>query len=77
MNQVHLPNPLIEEVLKIKAFNFSYDEKFKEGVIPSAEVLSIWSHSSVGRAPALQAGGHWFKSSCEHHLKSYISFMGV
>ena len=26
------------------------------------------SHSSVGRAPALQAGGHRFKSCCEHHL---------
>ena len=29
---------------------------------------TIWKHSSVGRAPALQAGGHWFKSSCFHHL---------
>ena len=27
-----------------------------------------WSHSSVGRAPALQAGGHWFEPSCDHHL---------
>ena len=28
----------------------------------------MWSHSSVGRAPALQAGGHWFEPSCDHHL---------
>ena len=28
----------------------------------------LWSHSSVGRAPALQAGGHRFKSYCDHHL---------
>ena len=24
-------------------------------------------HSSAGRAPALQAGGHRFKSCCSHH----------
>ena len=30
------------------------------------------SHSSVGRAPALQAGGHWFEPNCDHH-----SFGGV
>ena len=28
----------------------------------------LWSHSSVGRAPALQAGGHWFEPNCDHHL---------
>ena len=27
-----------------------------------------WSHSSVGRAPALQAGGHWFEPNCDHHF---------
>jgi hypothetical protein len=26
------------------------------------------SHSSVGRAPALQAGGHWFEPNCDHHF---------
>ena len=29
--------------------------------------MKKWSHSSVGRAPALQAGGHRFKSCCDHH----------
>ena len=24
------------------------------------------AHSSVGRAPARQAGGHWFEPSCAH-----------
>ncbi len=28
----------------------------------------IRSHSSVGRAPALQAGGHRFKSCCDHQI---------
>ena len=28
----------------------------------------LWSHSSVGRAPALQAGGHWFEPNCDHHF---------
>ena len=26
-----------------------------------------WGHSSVGRAPALQAGGQEFESPCLHH----------
>ena len=50
--------------------NFKMGEsnrKDKQQSINEFEKLS--SHSSVGRAPALQAGGHWFKSSCEHHLK--------
>ena len=28
------------------------------------------SHSSVGRAPALQAGGHRFKSYCDHQFNN-------
>ena len=28
-----------------------------------------WAHSSAGRAPALQAGGHRFDPCCAHHLK--------
>ena len=27
-----------------------------------------WGHSSAGRAPALQAGGHRFESGCLHYL---------
>ena len=27
---------------------------------------AVWAHSSAGRAPALQAGGHRFKSYCAH-----------
>ena len=28
--------------------------------------MTYWGHSSVGRAPALQAGGQEFKSPCLH-----------
>ena len=28
----------------------------------------IWAHSSVGRAPALQAGGHRFEPYCAHQI---------
>ena len=31
--------------------------------------VTIWSHSSAGRAPALQAGGHRFEPCCDHHFK--------
>ena len=27
----------------------------------------MWEHSSAGRAPALQAGGHRFEPCCSHH----------
>ena len=30
---------------------------------------SLWGHSSVGRAPALQAGGREFEPHCLHQLK--------
>ena len=33
--------------------------------MPVAKVIGGWGCSSVGRAPALQAGGHEFES---HHL---------
>ena len=32
-------------------------------------VPNVRSLSSVGRAPALQAGGHWFEPSSDHHLR--------
>ena len=28
-----------------------------------------WEHSSAGRAPALQAGGHWFEPNCSHQSR--------
>ncbi len=30
----------------------------------------MWAISSVGRAPALQAGGHWFEPGIAHHSLS-------
>ena len=41
-------------------------------------VRVLWkrSLSSVGRAPALQAGGHWFEPSSDHHLRNiWFSYM--
>ena len=35
--------------------------------------VPLWSHSSVGRAPALQAGGHRFKSYCDHHMNGGVA----
>ncbi|CAI3614866.1 hypothetical protein CNEO4_380007 [Clostridium neonatale] len=38
------------------------------GSIPLGVTISIlWAHSSAGRAPALQAGGHRFEPCCAHH----------
>ena len=31
-------------------------------------LASVWEHSSVGRASALQAGGHRFEPYCSHHI---------
>ena len=36
------------------------------GSIPLG-VTILWAHSSAGRAPALQAGGHRFDPCCAHH----------
>lgn len=33
----------------------------------------IWAISSVGRASALQAGGHRFKSDMVHHIKTHTA----
>ena len=33
----------------------------------SPVIRSIWEHSSVGRASALQAEGHRFEPYCSHH----------
>ena len=30
----------------------------------------LWEHSSVGRASALQAGGHRFEPCCSHHTEA-------
>ena len=35
-----------------------------------------WGHSSVGRAPALQAGSHGFESRCLHQRNRACSSVG-
>ena len=32
----------------------------------------LWGHSSVGRAPALQAGGREFESLCLHGIETKL-----
>ena len=38
-----------------------------EGSSPFRVVLYFWDHSSAGRAPALQAGGHRFEPYWSHY----------
>jgi hypothetical protein len=34
-----------------------------------------WEHSSAGRAPALQAGGHRFEPCCSHHFGPVVQLV--
>ena len=34
-----------------------------------------WDHSSAGRAPALQAGGHRFEPYCAHHFGPVVQLV--
>ena len=43
---------------------FSFPEPIGEG-------KNKWGYSSVGRAPALQAGGHEFESHYLHHREQH------
>ena len=42
-----------------------------EGSSPFWVVSAIWDHSSAGRAPALQAGGHRFEPCWSHFSNKY------
>ena len=56
--------------LKSRAERFrdgTNDDEFR-GATP-LYLASIWEHSSIGRAPALQAGGRRFDSRWFHHTK--------
>ena len=48
-------------------FNFESPLFYKwiSGILP--ELCLVWGYSSVGRAPALQAGGQEFESLYLHH----------
>ena len=35
----------------------------------------IWAHSSVGRASALQAGGHRFEPYCAHQIRLVVQLV--
>ena len=46
------------------------------GSIPLGVTIFIWAHSSAGRAPALQAGGHRFDPCCAHQIIWLSSSVG-
>ncbi len=37
-------------------------------------IIKVWAHSSAGRAPALQAGGHRFEPCCAHSIAFYLNY---
>ena len=44
------------------------------GSIPlGVTILLLWAHSSAGRAPALQAGGHRFEPCCAHQSNGSVA----
>ena len=45
-----------------RACEAALSNKVKIGLLLSPAGCSAWAHSSAGRAPALQAGGHGFES---------------
>ena len=60
------------------AFLFEKDEKnrlitevitYKRGLLFNSKLHTTRRFSSVGRAPALQAGGHWFEPSNLHFFE--------
>ena len=62
-------NPARPTILLHEAwlFIFIYLESEGKGTL-------MWAISSVGRAPALQAGGHWFEPGIAHHS---LSIFGI
>ncbi len=49
---------------------------FKIVIVPCFRLCVLllfkWAISSVGRAPPLQGGGHWFETGIAHHLNKPI-----
>ena len=46
-------------------------EAYAQQLSYASETYFIWKHSSVGRASALQAGGHRFEPCTPHHTSAY------
>jgi len=58
----------IAKLLQINQFENFFDKIISH--LYYAPSLLRWGYSSVGRAPALQAGGQRFEPAYLHHLKS-------
>ena len=47
----------------------------QSGIIFIVAGRDAWKHSSAGRAPALQAGGHRFEPYCFHHYGPVVQLV--
>ena len=54
---------------------FFIDSVTRPPIIPPRNGTEMWMVSSVGRAPPLQGGGHWFKPSTIHHRRAFKSVL--
>ena len=63
---VHIPNTMVKT---FAAESTMLETAWEGRWLPDYKKTNIWGCSSVGRAPALQAGGHEFES---HHLHSVL-----
>ena len=70
--QFRSPLPKLNTYRKLKSWPHGQAVKtspFHGGISGSnPDGVTTWAHSSAGRAPALQAGGHRFKPCCAHHV---------
>ena len=58
MREGDTPVPIPNTMVK----TFAADDTILETIWASRWLPELWGYSSVGRAPALQAGGHEFES---------------
>ena len=61
---VLIPNTMVK--------TFAADDTMLETAWESRWLPELWGYSSVGRAPALQAGGHEFESRYLHSEVRYL-----
>ena len=68
-----MPSKKFLKIFKIffkKGLTFDFNcciIRFVSLILVKCEINIFWEYSSVGRAPALQAGGHRFEPCCSHH----------
>ena len=63
---------LFNDVFAHRGRKFLFFEKIYLTILELSCIMTKLSRGSIAqlvRAPALQAGGHWFESSCSHHIR--------